>query len=568
MPIKIIEKREEKESPGVLNDKGMVYLNMGLLNEAENYFLKAIEIDTNYAIAHNNLAVIYLKRGFYKDAIKELRIAIELKPDYAEAYNNLGVAYFNCKKYKEAKWSFEKALSIKPDYTEPKNNLKILSENFGSAVDKKDKKKGKVSNYNVKKSNNRLPTISLCMIVKNEEENLAKALNPVKEAVDEIIIVDTGSTDRTVEIAKSFGAKVYYYEWNDDFASARNEGLKYATCDWILSMDADDEMRGEDILRLKEFLRDTDALGFYIPIFSELEDRISNIKSTMVNYLIRVFRNDPRIKFSRRIHEYVAQSIYDIGGKIGKIDIPVFHRGYLDKEALKKKINRNKRLIELALEENPEDHSLLVYLGRTYVILGEIDKAEEYYRKAIEMVERGNKRYASLFFLQSAYVDLAVLLIGKDRLDEAVEYFNKAIAIDPNSPDIYYYIGNAYYNKGMFKEAYESFKKIFQIDADKNFSYISHLGIRGELTLTMLQATAIQLGMYREAIEYGARVLEMNPQNAPVLNNMGIVYMALGERRLGKEYFEKALLASPGFVKALDNLERCLKEEFEIHSKV
>lgn len=567
MPIKVVKREEERESPTELNDKGMMYLSRGMLNEAEEYFKRAIEMDSNYPIAHNNLAVIYLRRGFYKDAIKELRIATQLKPDYAEAYNNLGVAYFQCQKYTEAKWSFEKAIAINPNYAEPRKNLEILSKNLISSAGKKDTRKTVVRN-SVKKSSKKLPTISLCMIVKNEEEHLPTALNSVKDVVDEIIIIDTGSTDNTVEIAKSFGAKVYFYEWNDDFASARNEALKYATSDWILSMDADDEMNGEDILKLKEFLKDTNAVGISIPIFSEIEDRASNIKNTTVNYLVRIFRNDPRIRFSRRIHEYVDQSIYNIGGKIERVDIPVFHRGYIDPETLQKKMERNKRLIELALEENSEDHSLWVYLGKTYLLLNDLNKAEECYRRAIDIVVEGNKRYSSLFFLQTAYIDLALLLFERDKIDEGIEFFNKAMGIDPNFPDTYYYMGMAYYNKGMFKEAYESFKKVFQVDANKSLFSISHLGFRGEITLTMLQATALQLGLYREAIRYGTKVLEINPQNAPVLNNMGVAYIALGERELGRRYFEKAILASPGFVKALDNLERYFKEEFGITTKV
>jgi tetratricopeptide (TPR) repeat protein len=567
MPVKIVKRDNEKESPAELNDRGMLYLSRGMLNEAEEYFKQAIELDPDYPIAYNNLAVVYLRRGFYKDAVKELRVATQLKPDYAEAYNNLGVAYFQLQKYTEAKWSFEKAISINPNYAEPQKNLEILSQKLIISTGKNDAKRLTSKSY-TKKNKKKLPTISLCMIVKNEEEHLPKALNSVKDAVDEIIIVDTGSTDNTVEIAKSFGAKVYYYEWNNDFASARNETLKYATCDWILSMDADDEMNADDIRRLKEVLSETDAMGFAIPIFSEIYDRQTNMKNTTVNYLVRIFKNDPRIRFSRRIHEFVDQSIYDIGGKIEILEIPVFHRGYIDLETLNKKLERNKRLLEVALEENPEDHSLLVYMGKTYLEENELDKAEEYYKRAISLVETGSKRYASLFFLQTAYIGLGNLLIQKGEFEEAIEYFNKAIAIDPNFPDTYYHIGMAYYNKGRFEEAYNMFSKVFEVDVNKSTAKISHLGIRGELTLTMLQATALQLGMYREAIEYGTKVLEINPQNAPVLNNMGIAYIALGERELGREYFEKALLASPGFIKALDNLERCFKEEFGMTSKV
>jgi tetratricopeptide (TPR) repeat protein len=567
VPIKIVKGKKEELDPGKLNDEGMLYLSRGMLNEAEEIFKQVIELDYNYALAHNNMAVIYLKKGLYKDAIKELRTATQLKPDYAEAFNNLGVAYFQCQKYTEAKWSFEKALEIKSDYEEPRKNLAILSNNLIGSSDRSREKNVVTRNLKNKKKKEKLPAISLCMIVKNESENLPRALNSVKDYADEIIIVDTGSTDDTVEIAKSFGAKVYFYSWNDDFASARNEALRHATCDWILSMDADDEMNGEDIAKLKEYLKETDAAGLSIPIFSELTDSSLNMKNTTVNYLVRIFKNDPRIRFTRRIHEFVDQSIFDMGGKIERIDIPVFHRGYTDQKTLKEKLDRNKRLVEIALDENPQDHTLWTYLGKTYFTLNDLEKAEECFRKAIEIVEGKENRYVTLFFLQSAYVDLA-LLLSEDRMEEALEFFNKAINIDPNFPDTYYYMGMAYYNKGMFEEAYKSFKKVFQVDVNKSLFFISNLGIRGELTLTMLQATALQLGMLKEAIDYGNRVLEINPNNAPVLNNMGIAYISLGEREIGKSFFEKALLVAPGFEKAMDNLEKYIREEFEESIKV
>src|SRR3989338_5592832 len=97
-------------------------------------------------------------------------------------------------------------------------------------------------------------TISLCMITKNEEKYLEQCLNSVKDLVDETIIVDTGSTDKTKEIAKRFNAKVYDFKWADDFSAARNESLKHATKDWILILDADEVMDKEAVKTIKEDL--------------------------------------------------------------------------------------------------------------------------------------------------------------------------------------------------------------------------------------------------------------------------------------------------------------------------
>jgi len=108
-----------------------------------------------------------------------------------------------------------------------------------------------------------MPTLSLCMIVKNEEHFLEQCLNSVKDLVDEIIIVDTGSTDRTKEIAKKFNAKIFDFEWIDDFSKARNESLKNATGDWILVLDADETISSQNHQRIKDAIQ-SEAAGFLL----------------------------------------------------------------------------------------------------------------------------------------------------------------------------------------------------------------------------------------------------------------------------------------------------------------
>ena len=115
--------------------------------------------------------------------------------------------------------------------------------------------------------------VSLCMIVKNEEYYLPRCLSSVNNIVDEVIIVDTGSTDKTVEIAKSFGAKVYFFPWNNNFSEARNESLKYASKEWILILDADDELYTEDQKNLIALLNrqlDENAIYNLVKIQGEL----------------------------------------------------------------------------------------------------------------------------------------------------------------------------------------------------------------------------------------------------------------------------------------------------------
>src|SRR3989338_6646287 len=99
-------------------------------------------------------------------------------------------------------------------------------------------------------------TISLCMIAKNEEKHIEECLNSVKDIVDEIIIVDTGRTDKTKQIGKKFNAKIFDFKWVDDFSAARNKSLKHATKDWILVLDADEVVESIDLNKIKELTKD------------------------------------------------------------------------------------------------------------------------------------------------------------------------------------------------------------------------------------------------------------------------------------------------------------------------
>jgi glycosyltransferase involved in cell wall biosynthesis len=99
-------------------------------------------------------------------------------------------------------------------------------------------------------------TLSLCMIAKNEEKQIARCLGSAKNFVDEIIVVDTGSNDRTVEIAKQFGAKVVSHEWKDDFSDARNVSLEHASGDWILVIDSDETISKEDLEKIRQLIKD------------------------------------------------------------------------------------------------------------------------------------------------------------------------------------------------------------------------------------------------------------------------------------------------------------------------
>jgi len=539
MPVKIVKSEKQKESVAQINNLGMSYLLKGMLEEAEIEFRRAIEKKPDYSKGHSNLGVVYLQQNRLDDAIKEFKLAIKYDPNNAEAYNNLGVAYCNRQKYTEARDLFRKALEINPGYEKARENLMFLESKLKLSGDRVKEVK---NNNKPKKSrkSDKVPTISLCMIVKNEEEHLPKALNSVKDAVDEIIIVDTGSTDNTVEIAKSFGARVYYYEWNNDFASARNEALKYATCDWILSMDADEEMKKEDIIKLKEIIRNisNDFLGIALPVISKSEDNEETI-----NYVIRVFKNRDDIRFRRKIHEVVDYSIHDVGGKVLKLtDISINHKGYENQKRIMEKIERNSKILEEEFIANPDDPGILKYLGDTYLLKGDIQRSIEFYTNVIDLAgDNIRHKYTKV----SALLGLTKIYVSKNELEKAKFYATKAIEEDPNFPDSYFLLGNIYFTEKLYSEAYSTLKRVLEVDPMKSFGLVFSSTVKGLPLYVMLTACAIELKRYSEAVIYGENALRISSNNPDIFNNLGIAYANLGVFSEARKCFERALELAP-----------------------
>ncbi|WP_145407144.1 tetratricopeptide repeat-containing glycosyltransferase family 2 protein [Paenibacillus xylanexedens] len=208
--------------------------------------------------------------------------------------------------------------------------------------------------------------ISLCMIVKDEAQHLERCLDAVRNVVDEIIVVDTGSTDDTPDIARRYGAIVMRAAWSGDFARARNQSLALATNPWILVLDADEvwlptESMHAELQRLLSSDQD-EIWGYWIQITSLLghsgEERVTDA-------VCRLFRNDPRIAFTGMIHEEVASSIYAFAPQgIAACELEILHDGYLDKVITSKnKIERNMRLIRSALNQTPDQPELLYALA-------------------------------------------------------------------------------------------------------------------------------------------------------------------------------------------------------------
>ena len=196
----------------------------------------------------------------------------------------------------------------------------------------------------------RLP-LSVCMIVRDEERHLAAALASVRDVAGELVVVDTGSTDRTVAIAESFGARVLHHAWSDDFAAARNVALAAASCDWILSLDADQRLPAEAVPALVRAVRRRDCLAQSVTIRlhgAADEPALSAYAG------LRLFRRDPRVRYAGRVHEDVADSLLAIdAARWPDSGVWLSDGGYADADERQRKRARNLRLLRRSHAEDP-----------------------------------------------------------------------------------------------------------------------------------------------------------------------------------------------------------------------
>jgi len=220
--------------------------------------------------------------------------------------------------------------------------------------------------------------ISLCMIVKNEEKHLKECLGSVKDWVAEMIVVDTGSTDNTVKIAEEMGANVFFYEWNNHFAQARNFSISKASFPWILQLDADEEILPESKKWFFTHYPWRGVKGYACTIKNLTHIEFDEVQ--LSHLMVRFFKNESNIFFVNRIHEHVDIPI----GKVAASAVNILHKGYGDPSSKETRTDRNRTLLEADYEKNPDNPDTLGYLAQHYGMLKNYEKAAEYGFKALE----------------------------------------------------------------------------------------------------------------------------------------------------------------------------------------
>ena len=345
-------------------------------------------------------------------------------------------------------------------------------------------------------------TISLCMITKNEESYLEQCLNSVKDIVDEIIVVDTGSKDKTKEIAKKFNAKIFDFKWIDDFSAARNESLRHATKDWILVLDGDEIISRNDLGKLRDMLLDKECVGYYFTIrtytndsraagwISSKDDIYAESKCASGWYatkLIRLFRNNPSIKFKGVVHETIDPLINTLGIVKDAI-FPLHHYGRFKTNGSNGKKQLYKKLGEAKLVQKPDFHS--------YAQLGIQAQESGDYEKAIEMFKKSIELDNSYF---KAWLNLGACLINLDRLEEAQVALQNAIGLNPEDHSAHNNLGIVYSKLNKPSLAIEEFLVAIRLNP-RNASTYLNLGLVND-----------SIGAKDRAYEAFKKAIELNP---------------------------------------------------------
>jgi len=364
--------------------------------------------------------------------------------------------------------------------------------------------------------------ISLCMIVKDEEKNLRRCLNSIKSEVDEIVIVDTGSSDNTRQIAKEFTNKVYDFQWSNDFSKARNFSLSKASMQWILFIDADEFLSKNDsgkiraLLNSNEIRKDCpDAFTFDIRTYTNETGVAGWTSSKGDSYpesqiaegfwtasAVRLFRNKKGYFFEGRIHESPRIPIENAGGKISDSGIIIHHLGALnEKEHFKSKKENyigllKQRLAEKDFSKRPE-HLICRELASELIQSSRHKEALSYLKRAAEI----SQSPMDLMNLGATYLFL------KD-LDNAEKALFKANISKPNQPDICINLGIVYLRKKQYSKAVKRFEK----------------------------------------------ALAANPKSASAYFHLGLVFLRQAKKNKSLQFFQKAIALNPSYGKRIKRI--------------
>jgi len=331
------------------------------------------------------------------------------------------------------------------------------------------------------------------MIVRDEERMLSSCLESVHGLFDELIVVDTGSSDRTMEIAHSNGARVIEVPWTDDFSAARNVSLAMATGNYAFWIDADDVVEPQERVKLKAILDELSVGDECAYVMRCASDR--NMASPLIADHIRLFPLSLDIRWVYPVHEQILPSLESAGVPVRRTDITIRHRGYADARAKERKRKRDWNILRRHLLSSPNDSFVLYNLGIIVFERKRWPEALEYFRRSLVNVSNldGTAPFRRKLFSMLAWTHQVM-----GNLEDSVRMCNMGLAIDPQDAELLFRKAVGYRYRGRTAEAVACWNQILTVSRRESVTSIDE-GIYGHLTRRNLAIIAEERGDHAEA---------------------------------------------------------------------
>lgn len=598
--IKLAERQNNKDSVFLWSryNASIAYYKLKDFKNAESMALSAIELDKRHLDSHFILIPLYLDQSKWHEVIKHgneyllLTKQFKKKPEefetivcnsirkYWKIFIWMGIAYYETENIKKAEQSFHTAVSHASD---PFNALKTIgifyynktlfsqAREYLEKAFEVNKEDAAVNNLLTKigTDEQNKQTISCCMIVKNEEQFLEKCLISVKEYVDEIIIVDTGSTDSTVEIAKRFTDKVYFHPWENSFSKARNQALQYAKGDWIFQIDGDEELMAGSGPHIRIAVREAgDSDIIYVRIYSSYAN---GTKKSFHNFE-RLFRNNGKIHYEGSVHNQVVGGTSALNSPIS-----LWHYGYdVDEKKALEKFERTTGLLKKEIEKDPLNPMHHHNLSISYFSRHMNEEAVSEALKAIELSnsqKNNNNLYAWSHFIAS----MGYFRMG--RLKEARKYAEQSLNKYSEHMDSNYMLTIIAADECRWDDVIRygrTFFELLESVENKKGNVILENSMNESPMVNMLIGHAYYAKKsFREMERYYKKAYNIAEQKWAILLKIGAYHMSKScDFNLAGDFFSRAVKEAPDehdvwYMMAKLNNKRCLiKEEIECLEKV
>ena len=401
-----------------LNLKGILSFRKGDKEEAQNYFQRAAAADPGFGEPHTNLGVIRWEENRKKEALLLFERGFILSPTVTDIVQMYHTVVTEMGEFARAEQNFREAKDLHPFHRGIRFFLIDILLKQGKNEEAMEQIEQSMSHFEIedemlkaalevrkaigpqeKSCQGQGGRISLCMIVKDEENYLLKCLRSVKPVVDEMIVVDTGSMDRTKDIATALGAKVFEFPWENDFSAARNFSISQAKGDWILALDADEVISPLDHASLLALTKEGSPKAGYTFVTRNYVNTLNLAEWTandgtyeeeagsgwIPSDKVRLFPRDRRIHFENPVHEFVEPSMERNGIPIKKCSIPVHHYGKLNEKKEKRKWEDYYLLGKKKLEKSGGDIRSIRELAVQANVLKRYEEAAELWHQVIRL---------------------------------------------------------------------------------------------------------------------------------------------------------------------------------------